>query len=313
MNGLRLATLSFLLSLVGESALAVELTLTAGAKQLANRVSLLDSYELPVGPVQNGDLPVRHFEGRVQRETWRIDSGSITTLQLLKPLRDQIKQAGFELIFECEDRGCGGFDFRFGTEVVPTPDMYVDIQDFRFLSATDGDRRAIGVLVSRSRSAAYLQVIQTSSVENLTLPVSTQAPALEMSEDSGKKGKDLVAKLQREGHVVLDDLDFGTGADALGQGPYQSLRQLAEFLKDNPDLVVMFVGHTDSIGGLEENIALSKRRAEVVRERMLDLYEVPSAQVDAQGMGYLAPVASNLDANGRALNRRVEAVLLQRP
>ena len=97
---------------------------------------------------------------------------------------------------------------------------------------------------------------------------------------------------------------------ALGKGPFASVQSLADFLLAHPDISVAVVGHTDSVGSQDINIALSRQRAAAVRQRLIDAYDVDPAQVQAEGMGYLAPVASNLTAEGRELNRRVEAVLL---
>ncbi len=71
----------------------------------------------------------------------------------------------------------------------------------------------------------------------------------------------------------------------------------------------MLVGHTDAEGALEGNISLSKKRAAAVKARLIDVFGVPEAQIDAQGVGYLVPVASNLTDDGRMMNRRVEAIL----
>ena len=103
---------------------------------------------------------------------------------------------------------------------------------------------------------------------------------------------------------------FDTGSDALDPGRYESLARLAAFLGEHPAMVVALVGHTDSIGGLEQNISLSKRRAESVKARLTGTYGIAPERVQAEGMGYLAPVASNLTPEGREANRRVEAVLL---
>ena len=72
---------------------------------------------------------------------------------------------------------------------------------------------------------------------------------------------------------------------------------------------MVLVGHTDAEGALEGNIALSKRRATAVMERLVSVYGVEAAQVSADGVGFLSPLASNLTADGRAQNRRVEVVL----
>ena len=121
---------------------------------------------------------------------------------------------------------------------------------------------------------------------------------------------EIITCLQGSGHVVLKDLDFASGAGALSDRSYATLEALAAYLKANPARVVALVGHTDATGSLEANTALSRKRAEAVRARLIGKYEVPGGQVVAQGAGYLAPVASNLTQAGREANRRVEAVLL---
>jgi OOP family OmpA-OmpF porin len=46
-----------------------------------------------------------------------------------------------------------------------------------------------------------------------------------------------------------------------------------------------------------------------VLERLVTTYDIPPHQLDAQGMGYLSPVASNLTEEGREVNRRVEVII----
>ena len=100
-------------------AAAAELVLPSGARPVSSRVSALDTYDLPVAAFDGQSVPVRRIEGRVDRQTWRIASGPVTTLQVLTPLREQIEKDGFSVVLDCETQSCGGFDFRFGVEVVP--------------------------------------------------------------------------------------------------------------------------------------------------------------------------------------------------
>ncbi len=90
---------------------------------------------------------------------------------------------------------------------------------------------------------------------------------------------------------------------------FDSLRQLSDYLKERPDARIALVGHTDAVGALDSNIALSRRRAASVVRRLVDKYGVPRTQITADGVGYLAPRASNQTDAGRALNRRVEVIL----
>ena len=108
----------------------------------------------------------------------------------------------------------------------------------------------------------------------------------------------------------MSDLRFETGSSALGDGEYESLAALADYLKSDGTKRVALVGHTDAEGSLAANIAVSKRRATSVLERLVTSYGVAAAQLEAEGMGYLAPIASNQTDQGRTVNRRVEAILV---
>ena len=52
--------------------------------------------------------------------------GGQTTLQILAPLRDQLSEAGYEIIFECAANDCGGFDFRYALDLLPEPGAIKD-------------------------------------------------------------------------------------------------------------------------------------------------------------------------------------------
>ncbi len=295
-------SLPLCLVLMAAPALAQELVLPQSARQISDRTSALDSYDVPTGVFADGVVPARTVEGRVERLTWQLQAGSSTTLQILAPLRDQVLAQGYEILFDCEARDCGGFDFRFGTEVVPTPDMYVAIHDYRFLSAIRGDD-VLSLLVSRNPPDGYVQMIRVT-------PVGSQPPPPLVIEDAVDGATGLLSDLSRNGHVILDDLHFRTGEVALGEGPFASLALLAGYLSDHPDTRLALVGHTDDTGDLQANVAVSTKRAEAVRTRLIEAHGIAPDRVEAQGAGYLAPITSNATAEGRDINRRVEAVLL---
>lgn len=290
--------------LIPAASLAQDLSLPVSATLLSERGSALDSYDLPTGAFSDGNIPVRNFVGSVNRKTWRINGTSATTLQLITPLRDQLENSGYDIVLECEARSCGGYDFRFGTEIVPAPDMHVDIGNYRFLSAINTDANALSILISRSGNAAYIQIVTVASKQEQQNPEGTAPPA------AISIGNDFQTTLLQKGHVPLLGLDFDTGAGALLPGPHDSLERIATFLNNNPSARIALVGHTDTVGSLQSNIALSKQRAEAVRNRLISDFGIAPSRLDAEGMGYLAPIASNENQAGREANRRVEAVLL---
>ena len=300
------------LLLAWPGALAAQvLTLPGNATLEVDETVPLDSYALPTAPWDGREVPSLTVEGEVTRQVWRVAAEGLASLQLLRPLRDQLRAAGYDVIFDCDAQGCGGFDFRFGIDVTAPPAMQVDLSDFRFLSATRTDetgRRAVGLLVSRTPQAGFVQVIRV-------LPTGANAPALTAADAAPARAPappvtgDLAQAMEATGHAVLEGVTFASGTVTLQDADLPALRALAGYMAANPDLTVSIVGHTDSVGGLDGNIAISRRRAAAVVDRLVADYGVARGRLTAAGMGYLAPVASNLDPAGREANRRVEAVV----
>ena len=89
----------------------------------------------------------------------------------------------------------------------------------------------------------------------------------------------------------------------------RDLRAVAGNLQAYPDSIVQIVGHTDSDGEAAYNAGLSERRANAVADVLLNS-GVPFERIQTFGRGETQPVASNLSAEGKAQNRRVEIVIL---
>lgn len=266
------------------------------------------SLTVPTG-VYDGTLPVTEAEGVLRERAWRVPSATLSTLRIVQGLRADLAAQGYEVILDCDTQVCGGFDFRFGLSVLPAPAMNVDLFDFRVISARRGvaaEQEYAVVLVSRGRSNRFVQVLELRPGD---VALETD-PEVTPGDEQPAVVPDVVQDLIEDGHVVLGGLDFPTGAGGLSDRSYPSLAALAAYLKGHEARVVALVGHTDAVGSLDANVALSRRRAEAVRARLISVHGVPSGQIVAQGAGYLAPVASNLSQAGREENRRVEAVLL---
>lgn len=293
--------LALLLLAAAPAAAAPALDLPPGARQTAE-IEAGAGADLPTGPWRDGRVTRRSFEGAVTRQAWRIDGQRLDVAGLAAPLAAQLRAAGWEILFECRDEACGGYDFRFVLETVPAPAMFVDLGDYRYILAEGPGGEALALLVSRARDTGFVQVTRVGA--------KPAAPAVVASSKSGPAA-DLWQRLEREGRVALDDLPFATGSASLEGGPFASLAALAAGLRDRPGARIALVGHTDTAGSLEANRALSRRRAEAVRRALLSSGAGLAAdRVTAEGVGFLAPRASNRDAAGRRANRRVEAVLL---
>lgn len=290
--------------------MALDVPLPTGAEPLLSADASGARLALPTGPWSaDAGVPVRVIEGNVTRLSWRIPDAPATPGALLAPIREALVSDGFEVLLDCADRRCGGFDFRFAIDVVPAPEMYVDLANYRFLSARKGDGQGVTVLTSRNAAAGYVQVLQVvaGAAPEASAAVTAQpGPAPVRRPATGD-----IATLEAEGAMILSDARFDSGTASLGAGPFPQLDALVAYLADNSDRRVLLVGHTDAVGSLEGNRALSQRRAGAVAAYLRDAGADP-AQIAAEGAGYLAPIASNLTEAGRRANRRVEAVLLPR-
>lgn len=312
----------------------LQLQFPAPAEETAQRTEAMASSQIAFGPFANGEIVTKKAVGSLQQVAWRLDLPRASTLQLLDSLRQQIIAAGFSPRFECETDECGGFDFRYGTDILPEPDMHIDLGDFRYLAAERQGASGpeyIAILVSRSPQKGFVQLTQIAdgpaewdaTKSDLQLAAATKAPEMAMAPGqtleqapsqqqvlqlgSAISGS-LATKLDHGSALVLEDLVFLSGSSSLSEGSYTSLGQLAAWLQANPGRNVTLVGHTDASGGFAGNVALSKKRAESVRQFMLRNFSIPATAISADGVGPLAPRASNMDEVGRAQNRRVEVL-----
>jgi len=309
--------------LMAGSLAAAPLQLPADAIQIGARNDAPARYAMPIAAFDGTSIPTRIVTGRLDQRAWRLDGNKANTLALLQPLSDQLTAQGYTVIFTCQTTACGGFDFRFGLDVLPEPQMHVDLGDFQYLAAVNPAGDAVSLMVSRTADQGFIQITSVSpSGKPAVQPQTATAPApLPAAPTVQTPPPDIAApetasfdqQLLTGASVALDDLIFPSGKAALLDQDYASLQALADWLKANPTLKVTLVGHTDATGTLAVNTALSRQRAAAVRDWLIRHYAATPSQIDAQGAGYLSPRATNQTPEGRTKNRRVEVMLTSTP
>jgi OOP family OmpA-OmpF porin len=90
-----------------------------------------------------------------------------------------------------------------------------------------------------------------------------------------------------------------------------ALEDAAKILQENPGIRVEIQGHTDSKGSDAYNQNLSERRAQSVVNFLVTQLSIDRARLVARGYGEGMPIATNDTDEGRALNRRVEFLILE--
>jgi OOP family OmpA-OmpF porin len=313
-----LATLALLVGALGPAAAA---TLPdPGAPEAAERVGGRDrspeTYAVPTGPADGQGPQTQEVTGHVVWSGFRLEDEGATTAAVTQGYRDRLTGMGFAPVLDCAGDACGGFGFRFGVSLLPAPAMLMDVVDFAQLTmkreqAGDAGPVWVSVLVSSVLDVIHIQTVVAQRTADPETPEIEQAPTPpESAAEPSLPDRigALEARLRANGHVAVRDLNFDTGGSRISPESHEALDALARMLVGNADLAVMIVGHSDNQGDLAINLELSERRAQAVRDALI-ARGVPSGQVEAYGVGFLAPIASNADERGRSLNRRVELVL----
>lgn len=133
-----------------------------------------------------------------------------------------------------------------------------------------------------------------------------QIDALQSSQQNGPTSTRIDDK--RGLVITLSDVLFAFDSAHVRSEYGAMVERVVTFLRDNPDYSLTVEGHTDSTGTDAYNQELSERRAEAVRQALIERGGDPS-RVFAVGFGESRPVASNNTHEGRSQNRRVEIVI----
>lgn len=116
--------------------------------------------------------------------------------------------------------------------------------------------------------------------------------------------------LKTTGRWATQGILFETGKAEVRPESAPTLKQIAQALKDHPELRVRIEGHTDNVGKPDANLALSEARAKAVMEVLVGEHGIEAARLEAVGLGDTKPATPNTTPEGRANNRRVEVVKL---
>jgi outer membrane protein OmpA-like peptidoglycan-associated protein len=98
-------------------------------------------------------------------------------------------------------------------------------------------------------------------------------------------------------------ISFDAGSFELDSDARVSLRRLVTYMQTNPKFNILVVGHTDSLGDANYNMALSVKRAEAVKS-FLVAGAISPDRISTQGKGSTDPISTNTTREGRARNRR---------
>jgi OOP family OmpA-OmpF porin len=161
-------------------------------------------------------------------------------------------------------------------------------QDLLIKGSIRSERAVAGV----KQRIANLDELGFQTRYELTLPVLSEQALACQTEANKKIAND---------ETVL----FSFDSDVIHEIGRHLLNEIVEISKICPDVDVIVVGHTDSVGDKDYNIGLGKRRAESVVEFLIR-NGVAAERLTPVGLGFSQPIADNSTDEGRAQNRRIE-------
>ena len=154
------------------------------------------------------------------------------------------------------------------------------------------DGKEVWAQAERGNGRIWLRIIEKQEMKQHIV-----ADALSMSND-----------IRATGHVAVYGILFDTGKSVVKPESKPALDEVAKLLKADPGLKLWVVGHTDSVGKVDDNMRLAQARGEAVVAELVGAYGIAAGRLKGYGVGPLAPVAGNDDEAGRAKNRRVDLV-----
>ncbi len=228
-------------------------------------------------------------------------------------------------------RGVGGLDI-FG---IPLP---ADVRPEDILVVKGEVRDEKGELVRDARVEIKYMDTRTTETIQVDQRDGSYATVLRLRE-----GADVVVTVKKDGHVFdsrsfsvedtlrlgkaevdmtvqkiavgrsyrVNDIKYATNSADITKSSEYILDELITFLKENPTVKIRIEGHTDNVGRLDDNMALSNDRAFTVMG-YLQGKGISGGRLSFKGLGPTVPLAANETPEGRAQNRRTEFVIVGR-
>ncbi|MDP1907618.1 MAG: OmpA family protein [Hyphomicrobium sp.] len=268
----------------------------AGSVITGYQVKDFDAARMQAAAFKDGQpTDARRLEGKITRIAYRSNPGP-SILEVFRNFETQLTKIGFEKQLACDTDACGGIPFIEANDALPIPQMWIDGFNYHYYLGRriEGARETYAsVVVSENNRDIYAQLIvtETRAIENKMVDAAAMS-----------KG------LRETGRIALYGIYFDTDRAVLKPESRPALEQIAKLLAAEAQLNVFIVGHTDSQGPYAYNLDLSRRRAEAIAEELVKNYRIGAPRLRTAGVAHLAPVGSNGNEAGRALNRRVELV-----
>lgn len=295
-----------------------------GSEIVGYDVKRFDEYELQTSAFRRYDVqakkheftrPPLKLEGGVTR-IWYEAAGEASSAELASNYRNELKAQGFRIIYDSAKDSAAtkwsGFLNSFGNMKIKT-----NRSNYTFLAADQQGIRVLSAVKERPQGDlyVYLTTVEWAKDDSTYKARKGAYAALDIIEVRPMqqnmvlvKADEMAKAITLNGRVALYGIYFETDQATIKPDSRPALQEIAKLLKQEPNLALHVVGHTDNVGTFDHNRDLSQRRAAAVKAALSKEYGIAADRLTPNGVAYLAPVASNTTEEGRAKNRRVELV-----
>jgi outer membrane protein OmpA-like peptidoglycan-associated protein len=135
-----------------------------------------------------------------------------------------------------------------------------------------------------------------------------RCPDLAGDKDNEGCPKQKLVRVTKEKIELLQKVHFATAKATIMPDSFAMLTEVADVLKQRPDIKVRVEGHTDKRGGLAYNMKLSQSRADSVKLFLVGQGIAPE-RMESRGFGPTQAISDNRTEKGREQNRRVEFII----
>ena len=275
-------------------------------------------FHLVSGPLKGYDLPpdpATKVTGKHTRILY-VAPPERSALEVFRNYAQELEQSGYETVFTCSEGECGKPNALARTLYSQDKQLKNKGQISQYAFSSPVEPQFLAAILSRPEGDVHVSVyVATETYKNFPETAQRALVLLDLVETAPMESKmvtvdaDAMAKsIATQGTIALYGIYFDTDKADLKPESAPTLEEIAKLLQGETGLKLYVVGHTDGVGGLDYNMDLSRRRAQSVVQELVGKYAVAGSRLKSAGVGFLAPVGSNEDEEGRAKNRRVELV-----
>ncbi len=263
-----------------------------------------DEIDVPVKAIEEHNLTNMTLSGRYTSIGY-MNPANASIAAVQKSYSRALEKNGFEEIFSCNGKNeCGHWFsptfFRNKLESMRGPDAE-EHSNSRYLltklSRPEGDVYVMLFVYSNTynQTRTWLFVVESEPLGDDLIIVDTDADGMAKA-------------ITDEGRIALYGIHFDTDKSTIKPESETTINEISRLLKEQKDLKLIVVGHTDNQGELEYNMNLSKERAKSVVDTLVNDHGISAGRLMHWGVGFMSPTATNQSDAGRAKNRRVELV-----